>query len=97
VVRFSRGKSTCKQEEKKQSVRKYLSTCREIGVGIIKESLTTLYLLSDKKAHINYFFAENFMNHGQQTYGNIANDEWNIYQRIRESENGRILNDTILL
>jgi hypothetical protein len=66
-------------------------------VGIIKESLTTLYLLSDKKAHINYFFAENFMNHGQQTYGNIANDEWNIYQRIRESENGRILNDTILL
>jgi hypothetical protein len=85
----------CKQEEKKQSVREYLSKCREIGVSTLRECLTILYLLCDEKAHLNYFLPVNYISHDKGIYGKVSNDEWNIYERVSNTENGRVLKDII--
>jgi hypothetical protein len=86
----------CREEQKKQTVRDHLRKCRNLSVGILKNSLSTLYLLSDHHANKKAIHPNKYLNCSD----NVAVDcnlESKIYKRILSTENGLILKDLILL
>jgi hypothetical protein len=87
----------CKEEEKKQSVRENLSKTRAICVGILNSSLRICCLMCDENAHEIAFIPPNFMAHSRDTSGTISHLEWNMYERILNTENGKILKEVIYL